>query len=455
MTTHPLDPAALAAYIAEHAERLQVPGLAVGVLVDGVETYVCHGVTSVDNPLPVDAATLFSIGSTTKVYTATAIMALVERGALDLAAPVRRYLPDFQVRDERVAAEVTLLELLNHTAGWSGDVFTDTGYGDDALERYVERFADTAQETPLGEYVSYNNASFIIAGRVIEAVTGQPYEAAMRQLVLDPLDLHEHFFFPWEVMVRRFVVGHTLEEDGLQVAPWHEPRSSHPAGGEFAASVRDQIRFARFHLGDGAGILRPDTLARMRQPTTMIARGGDWDAFGVSWQLREIDGVQIAAHGGSGAGYQTALELVPAHGFALSILTNAAHAGQLISAVTAWVFEHCLGMVERVPEPLPLGEADLAAYAGTYRAHSAALQVSVEGDHLLGAIVPNQEVVEALLGEGAEFTPPPPMPFRILPADQFIVTAGQAQGMRGPLMRDASGRVTALNFGGRIMLREG
>src|SRR3954451_1754421 len=90
----------LHARIAAAAERHNVPGVALGILLDGQQDSVCHGVTSISNPLPVDEATYFQIGSTGKTYTATAVMALVERGLLDLQAPVRRYLPELRLQDE-------------------------------------------------------------------------------------------------------------------------------------------------------------------------------------------------------------------------------------------------------------------------------------------------------------------------------------------------------------------
>src|SRR5204862_4936357 len=111
----------------------------------------------------------------------TAIMRLVEEGKVDLHAPVRTYVPELKMRDETVARDVTVLQLLNHTAGWDGDLFVDTGNGDDALEKYVVKMADIQQVTPLGSVVSYNNASLSLAGHVIEKVTGKPYETAMRE----------------------------------------------------------------------------------------------------------------------------------------------------------------------------------------------------------------------------------------------------------------------------------
>jgi len=168
----------LQATLDELREELQVPGVAVGVLHEGRAEYGFAGVTSVANPLPVDEDTLFQFGSTGKTYTATAIMRLVERGDVDLGAPVRTYVPELRLKDEDVAREVTVLQLLNHTAGWDGDLMEDMGNGDDALARYVSRMATIEQVTPLGATVSYNNASLSLAGRVIEKVTGTTYEQA-------------------------------------------------------------------------------------------------------------------------------------------------------------------------------------------------------------------------------------------------------------------------------------
>ena len=167
---------ALREVVSTLAEELRVPGVAVGLLHDGQEHHAFHGVTSIENPLPVDERTLFLCGSTTKTFTATAIMRLVEQELVDLDAPIRSYLPEFRVEDEEAASAVTVLQLLNHTAGWDGDFFKDTGEGDDALERYIAAMAGLRQLARPGEFVSYNNASFGVAGRLVETQTGMPYE---------------------------------------------------------------------------------------------------------------------------------------------------------------------------------------------------------------------------------------------------------------------------------------
>jgi len=136
------------------ADEHHVPGVAVGSLYDGQEHYVFHGVTSVENPLAVGPSTLFQIGSTTKTYTATAIMALVEAGKVGLDEPVRTYVPELQLKDEAAVRTVTVVQLLNQSTGWNGDYFEDTGEGEDAIAKYVQKMAQLEQVSPPGTVAS-------------------------------------------------------------------------------------------------------------------------------------------------------------------------------------------------------------------------------------------------------------------------------------------------------------
>src|SRR4051794_5852658 len=179
----------------ELAKELEVPGVSAGLLVDGEEHYAYSGVTCTEHPLEVDETTYFQFGSTGKTYTATAMMRLVEQGKVDLDAPVRTYLPEFKLRDEDVAARVTVRHLFNHTAGWEGDMMDNTGDGDDAIEKYVAKMVKLQQVSPLGETVSYNNAALSVAGRIIEKITGTTYEQAIRDLLLIPLGMDQTLFF--------------------------------------------------------------------------------------------------------------------------------------------------------------------------------------------------------------------------------------------------------------------
>jgi CubicO group peptidase (beta-lactamase class C family) len=209
----------LSNFVTTTANKFAIPGAAVGVWVDGKEIYACNGVTSVENPLPVDKDTLFVLGSVAKTYTATALMRLVSEGRVELDAPVRRYVPEFVLADERAAAEITVLHLLNHTAGLDWRMDVETGEGDDALAVYVAKMAESELIAPPGTRASYSQVGYNLAGRIIEKVTGQTFERAVASLVLEPLGLSHSFYKLDDVITRRFAVGHNLGEDGtLSVA---------------------------------------------------------------------------------------------------------------------------------------------------------------------------------------------------------------------------------------------
>ena len=122
--------------------ELTVPGATFGIYVGGQVYAGGVGVTSIDNPLPVTDETLGQIGSITKTFTATLLMMLAEQDKLDLDARVRDYLPDFRVGDSDASERVTVRQLVTHVGGWTGDIFTDTGAGDDALKLYVDGMAN-------------------------------------------------------------------------------------------------------------------------------------------------------------------------------------------------------------------------------------------------------------------------------------------------------------------------
>lgn len=264
-------------------------------------------------------------------------------------------------------------------------------------------------------------------------------------MIYEPLGLQEHSFFPWDIMTRRFAAGHARRDGALQVTPWYEPRAIHPPGAEHSASARDQIRYARFHLGDGWGILRRATLQQMQTPTTPPTREG---MKGITWQLRDVDGVRIVSHGGSCRGHQSGFELVPERDFAIVVLTNAWHGIELVTELVTWALAAYVGVAEPTPEPLPLTTAQLDEFAGLFEASTGTLRVTVDGDHLLAALEVSLEAGQSD-EEGVLLDP---LPLKILPDDQFLIVAGPYRGLRGGTLRNATGRVTGLDLG-RVFTR--
>ena len=446
--------------LSERATALGVPGVAVGVYHDGGESYAFHGVTSVDNPLPVDAGTLFQFGSTGKTFTATALLRLVDEGLVELDAPVRRYVPELRLKDESVAENVTVLHLLNHTAGWAGDYEKDTGTGDDALTRYVEGMAEIDQISPLGAEVSYNNASLSLAGRVIEKVHGTTFEQAIADLLLRPLGLDDTWFFPNDIMTRRFAVGHSNAPDGTVTVlrPWALPRSGNPAGG-MSATAADQIAWARFYLADGrttdgTQLLPAELVRSMREPTVHTPGHALGDAIGISWMLREVGGVLTVSHGGTTIGQHSAFLMVPERQFAVTVLTNCGPSGeQLNTELVDWALQAYLGVTEAEPEYLDATPELLARYIGHYDDTIAmSVDITARDGRLVAQLTVRPEVLEQI---GQQDRLDEPIPLGLLAGDptRYAVPEGSMKGMRGYFDGDGDGGMTAVQLGGRRFAR--
>ena len=442
------------------AEEHHVPGVAVGIFYDGEERYAYHGITSVENPLAVRPSTLFQVGSITKTYTATAIMRLAAAGEVGLADPVRAYVPELRLKDEAAARTVTVGQLLNHSAGWNGDYFEDTGDGDDAIAKYVQTMAQLEQVSPPGAVAAYNNAAYVLAGRLIEKVTGQAYEAAIQRLVLEPQGSTESFFSAGEVMTRRFAVGHSYREQQAAATvarPLLLPRNSAPAGGLFS-TARDQIRYARFHLGwapeGGTPVLARETLDLMKAPTTSMPGGALGDRVGISWMIRDIDRVRVVAHDGSTNGQQSVLEIIPECDFAVSVLTNSVTGLQMHRELLDWAQRTYLGLAEKEPSALALDETTLLPFTGRYVSETNIVDISPSGDGgLTLKLTYTPAALEMLKVISNE--PPEPLPgttIRMTDDEQYTISDGQYKGMKGNFVR-TDDRITGINFIGRLAVK--
>jgi CubicO group peptidase (beta-lactamase class C family) len=412
--------------------ELGVPGVSVWLLAEGEERGFQLGVTSVDNPLAVDEDTVFQAGSITKTLTATAAVRLSQQGLLDLDAPVRRYLPELRLADEHVAAAITMRDLLSHGGGFVGDWFDDFGWGDDAVARYVERVAALPQLTPLRAVWSYNNAGFVVAGRVLEAIARKPYEDVVAELAFPGA-----MFAPPEVMLHRFVVGHVTEQDEVRVAePWAVPRSSAPAGG-LVCSARALVSYAQAHLDD-------DTLAAMREPV-LSTQSDEW--MGLSWFLKDRRGVRFAEHGGTTNGQCAWLSLVPERRFAIVVLTNHQHGHALIGRVLECALEELLGIAPWQPDTFEPAAELLADYTGRYETPLSELVFRVEEGGLVLELVPRGGFPKP---DSPPRPAPPPAPVAFHAEDEFHVTDGILRNNRGEFLRDDAGRIAWVRFARRI-----
>jgi CubicO group peptidase (beta-lactamase class C family) len=380
------------ARLPELAAVHDVPGATLGVLRLATDDrprqqfVAAAGVLNLDTGLACTTDSVFQIGSITKSWTATVVMRLIEQGLLELDAPLAEVLPGLRLPDD-LAARATMRHLLTHTSGMDGDLFTDTGRGDDSLERYVELLADAGMNHPLGATFSYCNAGYILAGRIIEHVTGQTWDAAIGTHIVEPLELTRTFTFPEECMLGRFAVGHVAENGQKpHVAPiWALPRSLGPAG-LITCTAGDVLAFAAMHLGGGAPVLAPSTAAAMQEHQVDVP---DPYTLGESWGLGWIrfawDGRHVIGHDGNTIGQAAYLRMVPELGLAVTLLTNGGESADLFQDVITDVLAEVAGIavparVEPTPSA-PLGE--VADYLGHYSRASLETDVYLDGERLM------------------------------------------------------------------------
>jgi CubicO group peptidase (beta-lactamase class C family) len=434
-------------------KRLHIPGVAIGILDNDREFTAGFGVTNSENPLQVTPDTLFQIGSVTKTVTATVMMRLVERGLVDLDTPLRRYLPELRLSDQEVLERVTLRHVFSHTCGWVGDFFDDAGPGDDALSTVVSRLDGLEQQTPLGEIWSYNNAGYYLAGRVIEVLTGMTYEAAVRELLLNPLGMDRSFFFAREAITYRVSAGHEAvyqPDEGIPgvLRPWWLPRASNPLGG-LLSTIHDLIRYALFHLGDGrtqdgARLLEEKTISAMQSPGVPASNG---ERMGIAWFLRELDGIRIARHGGATNGQMALFQIVPQKKFAFIMLTNSDRGQELYQPLARKALESFLGLKESEPQPVSAGEAELAQYVGDYSAAAQNLHLTFEKGFLHMRVEPRGGFPTP---DSPPSPAPPPTRLQMCGKDTVLATDEPFKGDRGEFLRDKHGSLVWLRFSGRV-----
>jgi CubicO group peptidase (beta-lactamase class C family) len=446
-TSHIKDPMfkKIANKIVSEMKRLDVPGVAIGIWHKGREYADGFGVTSLEHPLPVTADTLFQTGSISKTFTGTIIMKLVEDGKVDLDTPVKKYIKDFKVQDPNVTEKVTVRHLLTHMGGWVGDYFNDFGNGDDALDKMVKDIARMPQVQPMGTIWSYNNTGFNVASRIIEVVTKMPYEQAAQEMLFDPLGLKMSFFFPSDLLItHRFVVGHQKVKGKVQVArPWAIGRAGNGVGG-VVSTVRDLLKYARFHMGSGMkNVISGKSLRAMRvQQTDAGPRGG----MGITWFIRKVGDIPFYAHGGATNGQQAYFFFIPDEDFALAILTNSDDGGIITSRITDYALELYFNARPKLPKPVQKPADELKEYAGRYQIGTECFDLKVKGKHLIYHHIP-------LGGFPRPDTPPGPamprMRFLFYEKDKVIGLDEPYKDALGDFIRDEEGKLQFFRIGGR------
>ncbi|MDO9455908.1 serine hydrolase [Nocardioides sp.] len=341
--------------LAEVCASTDTPGAVVGVSYDGQVSVTAHGVLSRRTGSPVRSDSVFQVGSVTKPFTATLVAQLAAEGRLSLDTTVAELLPGVHLGVDDRSERVTVRHLLTHTSGIDGDLFTDTGRGDDAVARYVDLLADAAVVHEPGAVYSYCNSGFVVLGRIVEVLDDTTWDDALRHRLTEPLGLDDVVTLPEQAILRGAAVGH---ERGGQVREWALPRSVGPAG-TVVTTAADLLGLVRPWLDGSSG----GTLAHMADPLVPIPDGSDLGSVGWGWRVGSWGGHQVLGHSGMTLGQSTTLRVVPSLGLAVCVLTNSEQA----DAVHQLVVPHVVSELTGVLVPPPAGPDPAAAPTGLAR----------------------------------------------------------------------------------------
>ena len=431
-----------------------IPAASVAILSDGEIVTTAAGILNRNTGVEADEDSVFQIGSITKTWTATLIMQLVDEGLLDLDAPVRYVVPAFAIADDAAASAITPRQLLSHVSGFEGDLFNDTGVGDDAVEKYLATIADAPQLFAPGERFSYNNAAFVVLGRIVEVLRGTSYDQALRAHLAAPLGLTHVATSAAEAIMFRAALGHIPAEDSDEPVPapvWSLVRSNAPAGSMLAMTARDLATYARMHLdggvaSDGTRVLSAEGVRAMQERQVELPELGLMgDAWGLGWEIFDWDGGPVIGHDGGTIGQNAFLRMVPSKGVAVVVLTNGGQTVDLYHAIVSKVLAALADVT--VPALPSLPEApvtvDVDRILGTYSSSVSDSTVRIDDDGRIW-------LERTMKGIFAELGPAPEPVELVGWEGDTLLPAKAERGMRMPhafVGDDGTGRALYLHTG--------
>jgi len=353
-------PPDLDAMVARTMKTFEVPGIGLAIVKDGkVVLAKGYGVRKLGEPAPVDAKTLFGIASNTKVFTATALGLLVEEGKLAWDARVIDYLPGFQMWDPFVTRELTIRDLLVHRSGLglgAGDLlwWPASTYNRKEIAR---RLRDIKPATSFRSAYAYDNVLYLIAGEVIEAVSGKSWEDFVAERILAKAGMTGSN------------VRHSAATNGGNVAATHarvegvvrpvkpfESDNTNPAGG-INSSAEDMAKWLIVQLNkgtlpDGTRLFSERTSRQLTTIVTPLGSGtpppelaglkSNFNGYALGLGIQDYRGWQVVTHTGGLPGYLSKVTFLPDLGLGVVVLTNQ-ESGEAFSAITYHVLDYYLG----------------------------------------------------------------------------------------------------------------
>jgi CubicO group peptidase (beta-lactamase class C family) len=381
--------------------RDQIPGLAVGVVERGHLVFARgFGYRDVDKRLPVTPDTLFPLGSCSKAFTATAVALLADEGRIALDAPVRTYLPEFSLEDPVASATLTTRDILTHRSGlprhdffWYQAPFSR----DELLHRL--RFLEPSG--PPRARWRYNSLMFVVAGRIVEKVSGESWESFVQSRILTPLEMRRAVLSPEAMEADSdHAVPYALRNGRVQKIPMLKRLSAIAPAGAVQASVNDLARWLTFHATRSPALLGEGMWRELHRPQAEMPAPAEPEVrhryYALGWIHETYRGHPLVVHNGAIDGFTMHLGFLPETGQGLILLMNRDLATSALMALAYSAYDRLLGLepqdwgerLKEAPEPLQhvsdvALDFPLETVAGRYE-HPAygMLTVRAKGDRL-------------------------------------------------------------------------
>lgn len=430
----------LKAVLNDPASTANVAGAVVGVSIGDEEVVLAHGSANLNTNQPFTEDTGFLLGSVTKLLTATALMRLVDRGLVDLDAPAKRYVPEFTLSDKDAADRITVRMLINHTNGIDADALCPWAVrGRDASRSYTDYLPRLGVLFEPGVCVHYSNPGFVVAARVIEELTGLPFERAIQSELFGPAGMRDATAVQTQAFLRRTAIGAYLDPDtkGLKATHVFTLGEGLAGGGATViVSPQDMLAFGRMHLkggvaADGSRVLA-DTLVNDMRTTNFDLGIPQAPAIGLGWWKYPIAGTTAYHHPGGSPGGVSNFCIIPDYDAAIVSFATGPGTGVLNEALQCAAIEALTGRsivppFKIEPQPIP---ADIA---GEYRSFQLRRTLQVKGDELIveSQYEPYDEAHREFFKDMFSAARYPPAVYRSIAPGQFAPASQQPRHYSG------------------------
>ena len=348
----------IAKLIEQLMQENQVPAVQVGII-RGNETIFIGGggYGDIGRQLLADENTTFAIGSQTKSFVATALTLLAEEGRIGLDKPIKEYIPEFAMEDSCVSDTLTVRDMLSHRSGLARHEFMlQLNIDNYSAEEYVHKFRYLKAGAPIRTKMLYSNLMYMLAGYLIERVTGEKWSDFVRSRLLAPIGMNNTNFSVTEnSQVENRALPYCLADGKIAEMPWEDIKAVGSAGA-MNSTVTDMLKWLRFNLDKGrAGeraVVSAAGIGECHTPQTIMAdrsplfRGEmQFQSYGLGWFTECYRGHWVVRHGGGIDGFIAEMDIIPELDAGFFICSNL-DANFVPGMLQFYIYDYLMGLSE-------------------------------------------------------------------------------------------------------------